>query len=122
MNTVLKQRTQTHIYTQKHTHNHTHNHTHRCKHTHMQGQLIWWAELACFWHRWDVLQQLAQVRHSWELVPQGKCSRWLGAGAVAGWLAQRCVRTNTIDTSWMDIDGRADEGRERLSQKQLSVQ
>lgn len=30
-------------------------------------------------------QQLAQVRHSWELEPQGKCSLWLegGRGEVA---------------------------------------
>ncbi len=31
-------------------------------------------------------QQLAQVRHSWELEPQGKCSRWLG-GWRCGWQA-----------------------------------
>ena len=44
-------------------------------------------------------QQLAQVRHSWELEPQGKCSRWLGGwrcGRQAGWLARHCSCTHTF--------------------------
>ena len=45
-------------------------------------------------------QQLAQVRHSWELEPQGKCSRWLGGwrcGRQAGWLAHRRPYTHTLN-------------------------
>lgn len=44
-------------------------------------------------------QQLAQVRHSWELKPQGKCSRWLGGwrcGRQAGRLAHHLPYTHTL--------------------------
>lgn len=51
-------------------------------------------------------QQLAQVRHSWELEPQGKCSRWLRGwhcGRQAGRLAHSHLYTHTLremDESW----------------------
>lgn len=38
--------------------------------------MIQWAEQALL-AKVACLQQLAQVRHSWEFIPQGKCSHWL---------------------------------------------
>lgn len=52
-------------------------------------------------------QQLAQVRHSWELKPQGKCSRWLGGwrcGRQAGRLAHHLPYTHTLYAKWMNRD------------------
>lgn len=52
-------------------------------------------------------QQLAQVRHSWELKPQGKCSRWLGGwrcGRQAGRLAHHCSSTHTHTHTLREMD------------------
>lgn len=50
-------------------------------------------------------QQLAQVRHSWELEPQGKCSRWLGGwrcGRQAGRLARHHPYPHTLYAKLMN--------------------
>lgn len=77
------------------------------------------AQVAC-------CEQLAQVRHSWELEPQGKCSCWLvegeaggraggwPAGVVSGWLA---VHTHTHANTHADTHSSSKKnGRVQLNE------
>lgn len=52
-------------------------------------------------------EQLAQVRHSWELEPQGKCSCWLG-GRRCVWQAgaRLQVHTHHPQNGWIQLKER----------------